>query len=229
MGARTKKKESFMNEVKASSAFHIQPKNETQNYLLECIEHNVMTICIGPAGTGKTFCSGMKTAQLFLKGGYDKIVLTRPNISTGKSLGYFPGSVNEKMEPWLKPLMEVLSEGLGKGRYEYLLRQGQIEIQPIETVRGRSFENSLILVDESQNLCMAEIKALTTRIGENSKLILLGDPAQSDVHNGNDLLDFVDMCHHHDVEAPIVKFSIKDIVRSDIVAQLVKMFYKENI
>lgn len=227
--ARAKKKDTFVKEIQSSSAFHIQPKTPTQDYLLNCIDENVMTICIGPAGTGKTFCSGMKTAQLFLKGGYEKIVLSRPNVSTGRSLGYFPGSVEDKMEPWLKPLLEVLREGFGKGRYEYMLQKEQIEIQPMETIRGRSFENSIVIVDESQNLNIGEIKALTTRIGENSKLIMLGDPAQSDVSNGSDLEKFVQLCDSHGIPAPIVRFTVNDIVRSDIVASLVKMFVKENI
>ena len=227
--AQAKKKQAFVEEMKAAYAFHIQPKTATQSYLLESIENSVMTVCIGPAGTGKTFCSGMKAAQLWLRGGYDRIVLTRPNVATGKSLGYFPGTVEEKMEPWLKPLMEVLKDGLGKGRYECLVQRGQIEIQPLETIRGRSFERCLVLVDEAQNLNIEELKAVTTRIGENSKLILLGDPKQSDINNGNDLIRFVEMCHRHNIDVPIIKFSIDDIVRSDIVSQLCKMFYKENL
>ena len=227
--AQAKKKQAFVEEMKAAYAFHIQPKTATQSYLLESIENSVMTVCIGPAGTGKTFCSGMKAAQLWLRGGYDRIVLTRPNVATGKSLGYFPGTVEEKMEPWLKPLMEVLKDGLGKGRYECLVQRGQIEIQPLETIRGRSFERCLVLVDEAQNLNIEELKAVTTRIGENSKLILLGDPKQSDINNGNDLIRFVEMCHRHNIDVPIIKFSIDDIVRSDIVSQLCRMFYKENL
>lgn len=227
--AQAKKKQAFVEEMRAAHAFHIQPLSATQNYLLESIEKSVMTVCIGPAGTGKTYCSGMKTAQLWLRGGYDKIVLTRPNISTGKSLGYFPGTVEEKMAPWLKPLMEVLKDGLGKGRYDCMVQKDQIEIQPLETIRGRSFERCLILVDEAQNLNLEELKAVTTRIGQDSKLILLGDPKQSDINKGNDLIHFVEMCHRHDIDIPIVKFTLDDIVRSDIVSQLCKMFYKENI
>ena len=227
--SRKPKKQSFMSEVQSSTAFHIQPKNEKQNFLLESIEHNPMTVCIGPAGTGKTFCAGMKCAQLFLKGKHDKIILSRANVPTGKSLGYFPGTVQEKMTPWLLPMMDVLTEGLGKGRYEYMMTKGQIEIQPIETIRGRSFENALVIVDEAQNLRMEEIKAVTTRLGENSKLIMLGDPAQSDVHDGDDLIDFVTMCERHGIEIPIVRFGVNDIVRSDIVASLVKMFLRESV
>lgn len=227
--ARAKKKDTFVKEIQSSSAFHIQPKNPTQQYLLDSIDQAVMTVCIGPAGTGKTFCTGMKAAQLLLKGGYDKIVLTRPNVPTGRSLGYFPGSVEEKMTPWLKPIMNVLSDGLGKGRYDYMVSKEQITIQPIETIRGNSFENCIIIVDESQNLSMSEIKATTTRIGENSKLIMLGDPAQSDVHDGEALDDFVEMCHQAGIDVPIIRFTTDHIVRSDIVSQLVKMFTRNRI
>ena len=187
-----------------------------------------MTVAIGPAGTGKTYCTGMKAAQLFLKGEYQKIVVTRSIISTGKSLGHFPGTIEEKMEPWVKPILNVLIDGLGSGRAECMQRQKQIEVQPIETIRGTSFDNSIIIVDEAQNLTIDEIKAVTTRIGDNTKLILLGDPAQSDLKN-SDLIKFVDLCHQYRVPAPIVTFSIKDIVRSDIVANLVKMFAKAGI
>ncbi|MCG7944944.1 MAG: PhoH family protein [Candidatus Thiodiazotropha taylori] len=223
------KKVSFMTELNASPAFHIQPKNHTQNYLLECIQHNVMTVVIGPAGTGKTFCTGMKAAQLYLKGGYKKVILTRPNIATGRTLGHFPGTLEEKMGPWLKPITSVLEEGLGKGKFEYMMNKGQIEIQPMETIRGNSFEDSIVIVDEVQNLSIEEIKAVTTRIGENSKLILMGDPNQSDLKHGTDLTRFVEMCDRNGIECPIVRFSVDEIVRSDIVMQLVKMFHRENL
>ena len=102
------KKETFMNEIHSAASFHIQPKNPTQQYLLDCIENYAISVAIGPAGTGKTYCSAMKVSQLYLKGGYDKIVLSRVNIPTGRSLGFFPGTVQEKMAPWLMPLTDVL-------------------------------------------------------------------------------------------------------------------------
>jgi phosphate starvation-inducible PhoH-like protein len=227
--SRKPKKDSFVREIQSSAAFHIQPKNATQNYLLESIENNVMTVVVGPAGTGKTYCSGMKTAQLYLKGGYDKIVITRPNVSTGRTLGYFKGDIDEKMAPWLKPITTVLEDGLGKGRYECMARQGQIEIQPMETIRGNSFERCIVLCDESQNLNLEELKALTTRVGEDSKLILMGDPNQSDIRNGTDLERFVEMCMKHGIPCPIIRFNLNDVVRSDIVKQLLFMFHREGL
>jgi len=229
MGKAKRKKESFINELQSAASFHIQPKNPTQQYLLECIENTSITVAIGPAGTGKTYCTGMKVSQLFLKGQYDKIILSRANVSVGRTLGFFPGSVEEKMKPWLMPMTDVLKQGLGHGRFEYMEQKEMIEVQPIETIRGRSYNNSLVMVDEAQNLSIEEIKAITTRLGENSKLILSGDPAQSDVAKGNNLLYFSQMCSKYDIDIPVVRFTVKDIVRSDIVARLVKMFDRENL
>lgn len=210
-------------------AFNIIPKNEKQDILIRSIKTYPITVTIGCAGTGKTYCSAGTVAQLFLKGGYKKIVLTRANVPTGKSLGHFPGDIKEKMTPWLMPMLEVLSKAFGKGKFEYMLNKEQIEIQPIETIRGRSYEDALVLVDEAQNLSMDEIKAITTRIGENTKLILMGDPAQSDVKNGKDLTDFCYVVRKNGIEMPVVEFGVNDIVRSDIVADLVKMFIQERL
>lgn len=226
---KSRKKTSFQTEIQSSPSFHIQPKTAAQQYLLDSIDENILTIAIGPAGTGKTYCSAMKAAQLYLKGGYDHIILTRPNVPTGRSLGHFPGTVEDKMTPWLKPVMSVLEKGLGKGRYEYMLSKGVIQIQPIETIRGQSFENALILCDESQNLMLSEIKAMTTRLGEGSKMILMGDPAQTDMVKEESLDTFADLCFKYNIQVPVIRFGIKDIVRSDLVADLCKMFLQAGI
>lgn len=217
----------FTHERQVRPAFNVIPKTEPQDMLMRSIEQNVMTIAIGVAGTGKTYCAGMIAAKLLLKGEHNNIILTRANVPTGRTLGHFPGSVEEKMAPWLAPLTNVLTQALGKGDVE--CRMGKsIHIQPIETIRGQSFADSVILVDEAQNLTMEEIKAITTRIGENSKLVLMGDPNQSDVKNGTELTRFATMCHERNIDIPIIEFGIQHIVRSDIVADLVRMFYEEN-
>ena len=211
--------------------FNVLPKNDKQDRLIRSIKKYPITVTMGCAGTGKTYCSAGTVAKLFQfsPNGYDKIVLTRANVPTGKTLGHFPGTVEEKMTPWLMPMLEVLKKAFGKGKFEYMLNKGQIEIQPIETIRGRSYENALVLVDEAQNLCMDELKAITTRIGENTKLVLMGDPAQSDVKGGRDLVEFTYKCKKAGIEMPVVEFGVNDIVRSDIVADLVKMFIEEGI
>lgn len=208
--------------------FHIQPKNKKQQRLIDSIRQSTITVTIGCAGTGKTYCSAMTAAQLFLSGGYNKIVLTRANVPTGRSLGHFPGTVQEKMAPWLAPLTNVLKRAFGESHYNYLVNRSSIEIQPLETIRGQSYESSIILVDEAQNLNFEEIKAITTRLGENSKLVLMGDPAQSDVNDGRSLIRFAEICKKHSISIPVIEFKVEDIVRSDIVAQLVKIFMMEK-
>jgi len=209
--------------------FHLLPKNEKQDDLINAIKGYPITVTMGCAGTGKTYCSAGTVAQLFMQGKYKKIVLTRANVPTGKSLGHFPGTVEEKMTPWLMPMLEVLTKAFGRGKYEYMLNKGEIEIQPIETIRGRSYENALVLVDEAQNLCIDELKAITTRLGENSKLVLMGDPAQSDVRDGKDLVNFARMVNGAGIELPVIEFGVEDIVRSDIVADLVRLFIEEDM
>jgi phosphate starvation-inducible PhoH-like protein len=215
------------NQEQRLTGIHVQPKNAKQQKLINAIKQNAINIAIGCAGTGKTYISAMTVANLYMSGNYDKIVLTRANVPTGRSLGFFPGTVIEKLTPWLAPITGVLKKAFGDTHYEYLLAKGNIELQPLETIRGMSYENTLIIVDEAQNLNFEEIKAITTRLGENSKLILSGDQSQSDVDNGKSLMKFVEMCGRHNIGIPVVEFKAEDIVRSDIVARLVKMFMKE--
>jgi phosphate starvation-inducible PhoH-like protein len=215
--------------IKPPRNFHIQPKNPKQQQLLDAIKHYPITVTIGCAGTGKTYCSTSMIASLYLSKKYEKIILSRTNVPTGKSLGHFPGSIQEKMAPWLLPITTVLQRCLGEGFYKYLVAKNIIEIQPLETIRGRSYENSLVIVDEAQNLNFEELKAITTRLGENSKMVLCGDPNQADTNSGRDIQKFVYLCRKHNIEIPIVEFTVDDIVRSDIVAKLVKMFMQEKL
>lgn len=214
---------------KDQRSFHIQPRTHNQQLLLEAISEFPITVTLGAAGVGKTFCSASKVAQLYLTGKYNNIILTRSNVPTGRSLGFFPGDINEKLTPWLLPLISVLEKQLGKPKYQYILEKDILQLQPLETIRGRSFENSLVLVDECQNLTIEELKAITTRLGENSKMILMGDATQSDIDNGSNIIKFCKICEKHNIEIPIVRFTVDDIVRSDIVGQLVRAFIKEKI
>jgi phosphate starvation-inducible PhoH-like protein len=207
--------------------FNVIPKTKNQERLLNAIENAAIVVALGSAGVGKTYCGVGKGAMLFNKGKYKSIVMTRSIIPTGKSMGFLPGDVTEKMVPWLLPMISVLEKAFGKTKYEYMFAKGIISIQPLETIRGRSFEDSLIFVDEAQNLSDEEIKAITTRLGENSKMVLMGDAFQSDLQGKCALLKFAEMCERHSIKVPVVEFTVDDIVRSDIVAQLVKMFMYE--
>lgn len=173
--------------------------------------------------THNTYCAVNAAVNEVFKGNYDKVVLTRPNVSTGRSLGYFPGTVEEKLEPWLQPMLSEFRRRLGKGEYE-VARKRWIQIQPFEVIRGASFLYSLILVDEAQNLTREELKAITTRIGEGSKMILMGDPLQKDTKDSA-LREFSQLLNSVE-DSAVITFGEDDIVRSDITAQLVKLFLR---
>lgn len=207
--------------------FHVQPKNPKQDELLSAIRAKPLMVAVGPAGTGKTYCSASMVASLFGTGKYDKIIISRSNIPTGKSIGYFPGTLEEKMAPWVAPMTNVLKARFGEGQYQFLVSKGAISFQPIETIRGTSFENALILIDEIQNMDFELIKAVVTRLGDNSKMILMGDPTQSDIMDEG-LERFISIVKKYDIDIPIIRFGIEDIVRSDMVAQLVRAFALEG-
>ena len=225
---RTKKKESFLHELHAAPAYKIQPKTDNQSELLSAIDYLPMVVALGSAGTGKTMCTAYKAAQMLLDNKVDQIILTRANQPTGKSLGHFPGTIEEKMTPWLLPVLNNLKTALGSGKYECAMKNS-IKLQPIETVRGQSFDHSFIIIDEAQNLTFEEIKAISTRVGQGSTMVFCGDPAQSDVSNGKGIEKFIQICQKHDIELGYVQFGIEDIVRSDIVGALCRAFDKEGV
>jgi phosphate starvation-inducible PhoH-like protein len=216
-----------MTQTFDSKAVHIQPKTEKQDDLLTAIKLYDLVVTTGPAGVGKTYISVNAALNALFKGQQQSIILTRPNISTGRSLGFFPGDIKEKLEPWLAPMLSEMKKRLGETHLDNLKRKGKIQIQPFETVRGSSFDNSFILVDEAQNLTYEEIKAITTRIGVNSKMVLMGDPMQKD-QKYDDLAKLQKILKKYEVPSAVVTFTVNDIVRSDIVANLVKAYMQEE-
>jgi len=208
---------------------HYAPKTQSQSELFHGLDEANLMVALGPAGTGKTYTCCIKAAQWLSRGTIHKIILTRANVPTGKSLGAVPGTLEEKLAPWLMPMTDVLQEALGKGFFEYNVKKEKIESVSIETIRGRSFNYSMVLVDEAQQLTMDEIKAITTRIGEGSVLVLMGDPKQTDLKGRSGLMQFVDLILSHKPDGcDVIEFDLDDIVRSDTCAQMVRMFYKEG-
>lgn len=213
-----------------SKAIHIQPKGINQNLFLESMRKNIITVGTGSAGTGKTYLACLYACSELLSGNIRKIVITRPYVAvSGRTTGFKPSTDIEKLRPFVKPMLEYLSDTLGKGMVEEQLELGdQIELAPLESIRGRSFDNAIIIADESSNMTIGEIQALTTRLGENTKLILIGDCAQTDTeHNGLDWFDNLARKHIID-DVGIVRFNHDDIVRSGMVRQLVIAFEREG-
>jgi phosphate starvation-inducible PhoH-like protein len=197
----------------------VKPLNFIQGEYLSAIESNDIIFGIGSAGTGKTFiAASYAAAELYYKR-INKIILTRPNVETGRGMGFLPGELDEKYAPYLQPFDQVFTRALGKGFYEYSLKAKDIDPKPLGFMRGASFEDCIILVDEAQNLTKTEFKMLLSRIGKNCKVILSGDPKQTDITDSG-LLDATKrLSGIPGVE--VVTFQDSDIVRSQMCKQVI--------
>jgi phosphate starvation-inducible PhoH-like protein len=192
----------------------VKPLNFIQGEYLRAIETCEIIFGIGSAGTGKTYIAASYAASELFHKRVDKIILTRPNVETGRGMGFLPGELDEKYAPYLQPFDQVFTRALGKGFYEYALKVKDIDPKPLGFMRGASFENCIILVDEAQNLTKTEFKMLLSRIGKNCKVILSGDPKQTDIPDSG-LLDATRrLTSVSGVE--VVVFRDEDIVRSQM-------------
>lgn len=197
----------------------IKPLNFIQDVYLEAIRSNDVIFGVGSAGTGKTYvAAGYAASQLYHRK-VDKIILTRPAIETGNGLGFLPGTLEEKYQPYLDPFDSVFKKMLGRGFYEYALKNKSIEPKPLGFMRGMTFDSAIVLVDECQNMTKIELKMLLSRIGKGCKIILSGDPSQSDIPNSG-LKDAVDRLEGID-GIEVVEFLDSDIVRSKLCKQII--------
>jgi len=179
--------------------------------------------------TGKTFVVSSIAASLYYTKQINKIVITRPHVAVGEKLGFLPGDLREKCEPWALPVLDVLDKHLGKDTVDTGMKNGNIEVAPMALMRGRSFENAFIICDEAQNITFHELKMLLTRVGEGSKLVLNGDIMQSDLREGGGLTKVLALIDKYDIPIPIVEFSVDDIVRSSMTKLWVETFIKEGV
>jgi len=221
-------KEKFQDEKRE---FYIKPRNEVQSHYLNALKTVSVVICLGPAGTGKTFMAAAYAANELVHNRIDKVILTRSNIPVGKSVGFFPGTIDDKMGPWLAPLTSNMKLVMGPGAFDCALKKGNIEMVPLEVIRGRSWDNAVILVDEAQNLTIEELKVISTRIGQKSLMVFMADASQSDLFDGSSGLGkFCDIIYKYEIiNTSIVEFGPDDCVRSDICGAFIKAFYKEGL
>ena len=207
---------------------HIQPKTPAQQRFLDYFDSHDLVVAAGPAGVGKSYLAvNAAVNALASKGGQDTLVLVRPNVSTGRSLGYLPGTAEEKLQQWLQPMINELKQRLSVPVYESMVRNGAIRFQPLESIRGNSFENAILLVDEAQNATIEEIKSLVTRLGEHSKAVLLGDITQRDLRDSGLewLLDLA--VKYPELDVPLALFGLDDVVRSGLVHRFVTVLARE--
>lgn len=186
-----------------------------------------LTFGLGPAGTGKTYVCGRLAAKALQNGDTDKLIITRPAVEAGESLGFLPGELDEKFEPFFAPFREVLVEALGAGQVQGLIAAGRIEALPLAHMRGHTFKNCWVVLDEAQNTTPAQMKLFLTRIGENAKVIINGDVSQKDIPGPSGLADAVRR-HACDPDIAVVEFTEADIVRSGIVQRIVERYRYNN-
>ena len=206
----------------------IQARNANQKlYLTKLYEEATsIVLAIGPAGTGKTMLAVQFGVKLFQEGKVDKIVVTRPAVSVDEDLGFLPGTLNEKMAPWTRPIFDVLGEYYQTKEIAKMLEEGVIEISPLAYMRGRTFKNAYIVADEMQNATVNQMKMLLTRLGEGSKMVVTGDLAQADRVSDNGLVNFCNLLTEKSglQHIDIIQFDNRDIERHNAVKEVLAVY-----
>jgi phosphate starvation-inducible PhoH-like protein len=198
----------------------VRPQSENQRALMKAIDTHNLTIALGPAGTGKTYLAVTAAVEALEEGRVGRIVLTRPAVEAGESLGFLPGDLHEKLAPYLRPLYDALNERIGGKRVRQLMTEGAIEIAPIAYMRGRTLNNAFVVIDEAQNCTYGQLKMLLTRLGWHSTMVLTGDPDQSDLLEG--LSGLADIARRLEAvpDIAVIRLTDKDIVRHPLVGEM---------
>lgn len=202
---------------------NIRPKSPGQETLIDALDHEGVTLALGPAGTGKTFLAVAKAVEALENGWVDRIILCRPAVDAGETLGFLPGDVEAKLAPYLRPIYDVLGERLGAKRLKALLAEDVIEIAPVAFMRGRTLNNAFVVVDEAQNCTFAQLKMLLTRLGWRTTMVLAGDPDQSDLLPGMSGFSNVAERLSRIDNISVVSLDEKDIIRHPLVAGMLSV------
>lgn len=207
----------------------IYAKTFHQKHYINAIQRHDITFCIGPAGTGKTFLAAVLAVQALLNNDCDRLILTRPAVEAGEKLGFLPGDLQQKVNPFLRPLYDALYEFIDPEKIPDLMERGKIEVAPLAYMRGRTLSNAFVIVDEAQNTTPAQLKMVLTRLGFGSKMVVTGDITQTDLppHQASGLevamkilksVEGIGFCH----------FSQADVVRHPLVQRIVEAYEREN-
>lgn len=201
----------------------LKPKTIAQSNYIKAINSHQIVFSSGPAGTGKTYIAASMAAEALQKDPSSRLILVRPVVEAEEKLGFLPGELEEKYAPYLAPFIDILEERLGKSTVKYLLKNKRIDPQPLAYMRGKTFDNSWVILDEAQNTTPGQMKLFLTRIGKNSKFIIDGDIDQIDVKGKNGLKDAINRL----TRVPGIKFiqfSEHDIVRNDIIKDILQAY-----
>ena len=205
----------------------IIPRSEKQKGYVRALRQSEIIISAGPAGTGKTFLAVAVGLTMLLEKKIERIILSRPAVEAGERLGFLPGDMKEKVDPYLRPLYDALYDLFGYEQIQRKIESGSIEIAPLAFMRGRTLKNSFAILDEAQNATLTQIKMFLTRIGENSKLVVNGDPSQIDLINKNHSGLIKSKKILKDIkEIKVIEFDHKDVVRHPLVSKIIQAYQK---
>lgn len=207
----------------------VRPRTVGQKKYVDGIKNNTIVMGIGPAGTGKTYLAVAMAAKAFKAHEVNKIILTRPAVEAGEKLGFLPGDLQDKVDPYLRPLYDALFEMFGADNFSKYMEKGIIEVAPLAYMRGRTLEGSFIILDEAQNTTSEQIKMFLTRLGNDSKMVITGDVTQIDLPDSRSsgLIEAMKVLRNVD-DIYIHKFNEKDVVRHKLVQDIVKAYEKYN-
>jgi phosphate starvation-inducible PhoH-like protein len=207
----------------------VLPRSATQADYIKALLENELVVGLGPAGTGKTYLAVAAAATMLVEGKVDRIILSRPAVEAGENLGFLPGDMRDKVDPYLRPLYDALYDMLPGPQVTRSLESGEIEIAPLAFMRGRTLSNSFVILDESQNATPMQMKMFLTRMGENSRMVITGDPSQIDLPFGaksglKDAMEILPKVRGVD----IIRFGEEDVVRHDMVTRIVKAYNRRD-
>lgn len=217
MSQGPKRQRNQVNETQRANNLQIAPRTENQRNFQIALKEHQQVFATGPAGTGKTYIATVHACQMLLRRQVSKIVISRPAVAAeGEEYGFLPGGIDNKLAPWMVPIIEVMEESFGKQQLIDMRKAGDIEIVPFGFMRGRTFKDTFVLVDEAQNTTPGQMEMLCTRMGEGSRLVVSGDLKQSDIRGSSGLTVAVDLIKKHNLPCGLVEFTKEDVVRSDL-------------
>ena len=204
-------------------------RSEKQSAYIKALKENDIIMSLGPAGTGKSFLAVSVGVTMLMEKKIDRVILSRPAVEAGEKLGFLPGDMKEKVDPYLRPLYDALYELFGADKIDKKIESGEIEIAPLAFMRGRTLKNCFAILDEAQNATETQIKMFLTRIGENSKLVVNGDPTQIDLINKTQsgLIKSKNLLKNID-EIKILEFDHNDVVRHPLVSKIIRAYQKKS-